>query len=114
MKQGEIWLIDLEPTVGAEMKKICPAVIINDNALGILPLKIIVPITDWKERYNSVPWMIPISPFSYGKSQIDNVVKYIKNQEKHHKKRDFAHEYMEFLRLFGVEFDERYVLKNPE
>jgi len=41
MKQGEIWLIDLEPTVGAEMKKIRPAVIINDDALGRLPLKLL-------------------------------------------------------------------------
>jgi len=75
MKQGEIWLIDLEPTVGAEMKKIRPAVIINDNALGKLPLKIIVPITDWKERYNVVQWMIPIIPSAQNglikKSSID-------------------------------------------
>ena len=62
MKQGEIWLIDLEPTVGAEMKKIRPAVIINDDALGRLPLKIIVPITDWKEHYSVASWMIPITP----------------------------------------------------
>jgi len=42
MKQNEIWLINLDPTIGAEIKKIRPAVIINDNALGKLPLKIIV------------------------------------------------------------------------
>ena len=59
MKQGEIWLIDLEPTVGAEMKKIRPAVIINDDALGRLPLKIIVPLTDWKEHYSMATWRIP-------------------------------------------------------
>ena len=51
MKQGEIWLINLDPTVGAELKKTRPAVIVNDDALGKLPLKIIVPITDWKDRY---------------------------------------------------------------
>jgi len=62
MKQGEIWLIDLEPTVGAEMKKTRPAVIVNDDALGKLPLKIIVPLTDWKEHYKVAPWMIPITP----------------------------------------------------
>ena len=59
----------------------------------------------WQEGYGA---------FSYGKSQIDMVVKYIKNQERHHKKRDFAEEYLEFLKLFEIEFDERYVLKNPE
>ena len=62
MKQGEIWLIDLEPTVGAEMRKTRPAVIVNVDALGKLPLKIIVPLTDWKERYSNAPWMIPIDP----------------------------------------------------
>jgi len=62
MRQGEIWLIDLEPTVGAEMKKTRPAVIVNDDALGKLPLKIIVPLTDWKEHYSVAPWMIPIAP----------------------------------------------------
>ena len=62
MKQGEIWLIDLEPTVEAVMKKNRPAVIINDDALGRLPLRIIVPITDWKEHYSMAPWMIPVSP----------------------------------------------------
>jgi len=65
----------LGPTVGAEIKKIRPAVIINDDVLGRLPLKIIVPITDWKEHYNVAPWMIPINPSSQNglikKSSID-------------------------------------------
>ena len=60
MKQGEIWLINLNPTIGAEIKKTRPAVIVNDNSLGKLPLKIIVPVTDWKERYEVAPWMIKI------------------------------------------------------
>jgi len=75
MKQGEVWLIDLDPTVGAEMKKIRPAVIINDDALGRLPLKIIVPLTDWKEHYSVATWMIPITPSAQNgltkKSSID-------------------------------------------
>jgi len=62
MKQGEIWLINLDPTIGAEINKTRPAVIINDNQLGILPLKVIVPITDWKDHYKVAPWMIAIEP----------------------------------------------------
>ena len=62
MKQGEIWLINLDPTIGAEIKKTRPAIIVNDNSLGQLPLKIIVPVTDWKDRYNIAPWMIKIDP----------------------------------------------------
>ena len=70
MKQGEIWLVNLDPTLGAEMKKTRPAIIINDDALGKLPLKIIVPVTDWKEHYSNVPWMIKIeSSYNSGLSK---------------------------------------------
>lgn len=62
MKQGEIWLINLDPTVGAEIKKIRPVIIVSDDSLGRLPLKIIVPITDWKDRYEIAPWMIKLEP----------------------------------------------------
>ncbi len=62
MKQGEIWLVNLDPTIGAEMKKTRPGLIINVNALGKLPLKVVVPITEWKDRYNAAPWMIRIEP----------------------------------------------------
>jgi mRNA interferase MazF len=60
MKQGEVWLINLDPTLGAEMKKTRPAIIINSNSLGRLPLKIVVPLTDWKDRYAIAPWMVKI------------------------------------------------------
>lgn len=64
MKQGEIWLINLDPTVGAELQKTRPAIIVNDNLLGKLPLKIIVPLTDWNDRYAIAPWMVRILPDS--------------------------------------------------
>jgi mRNA interferase MazF len=64
MKQNEVWLLNLDPTIGAEIKKTRPAIIVSDNSLGKLPLKIIVPITDWKERYEIAPWMIKIEPNS--------------------------------------------------
>ncbi len=61
MKQSEIWLINLDPTIGAEIKKIRPAIIVNDDALGKLPLRIIIPLTDWKDRYQVANWMVKIS-----------------------------------------------------
>ena len=64
MKQNEVWLINLDPTIGAEIRKTRPAIIVNDNSLGRLPLKIIVPITDWKDRYEIATWMIKIEPNS--------------------------------------------------
>ena len=62
MKQGEVWLINLDPTVGSEISKTRPAIIVNDNALGRLPLKIIVPLTDWKDRYAAAAWMVKVEP----------------------------------------------------
>lgn len=65
MKQSEIWLVNLDPTIGAEIKKVRPAVIVNDDSLGKLPLKIIVAVTDWKERYSLAEWMIKIEADNY-------------------------------------------------
>ena len=62
MRRGEVWLINLDPTVGDEIKKTRPAVIVNDDAIGILPLKVIVPITEWKERYAIAPWVVQLEP----------------------------------------------------
>lgn len=74
MKQSEIWLVDLDPTKGSEIQKKRPAIIINDNSLGILPLKIIVPITDWKDRYFIAPWMVKIIPTdTNGLSKISSI-----------------------------------------
>lgn len=62
MRRGEIWLINLDPTVDAEIKKTRPAVIVSRDALGILPLKVIVPITEWKDRYTVALWMVRLDP----------------------------------------------------
>ena len=59
-------------------------------------------------------WQEGFGAFSYGKSQIPNVANYIENQESHHKKRSFMEEYLEFLKLFEIEYDERYVFKPIE
>ena len=62
MKQGEIWQINLDPTIGSEMKKIRPCIILNSNIVGKLALKVIAPLTDFKEHYRSIPWMVIIEP----------------------------------------------------
>ena len=62
MKQGKVWLINLDPTVGSEISKTRPAIIVNDNTLGRLPLKIVVPLTDWKDRYSIAAWMVSVVP----------------------------------------------------
>jgi len=64
MYRKEIWLINLDPTIGAEMKKTRPAVILSSDEIGKLPLRIIAPITDWKPHYANVPWMVKVLPGS--------------------------------------------------
>lgn len=43
MLRGQVWLINFDPTVGAEIRKTRPAIIVNDDAVGILPLRVIMP-----------------------------------------------------------------------
>ena len=45
-KREEIWIVNMSPTVGTEMKKFRPAVIISSDEVGILPIKLIAPITN--------------------------------------------------------------------
>jgi mRNA interferase MazF len=52
-KRGEIWLTNFDPTLGTEIKKIRPAVILSADAIGRLPIKLVAPITDWKPYFES-------------------------------------------------------------
>ena len=61
-KRGEIWLVNLEPTLGVEIKKIRPVVVINSDAIGKLPLKLIAPVTDWKNYFAQNPWHVKVTP----------------------------------------------------
>lgn len=54
-------------------------------------------------------WQRGFGAFSYSRSHIDNVVKYIANQEEHHKNQTFKKEYLNLLQKFNIEYDERYV-----
>jgi len=59
----------------------------------------------WQEGYGA---------FSYSKSHVDEVVRYIQNQEVHHQKETFLDEYRHFLKVFEVEYEEQYIFKEPE
>lgn len=60
MRRGEIWLYNSNPTLGDEIGKIRPAVIVNNDEIGILRLKIIVPITGWNDAFLGVVWMVQL------------------------------------------------------
>ena len=57
----------------------------------------------WQEGYGA---------FSYAKSQVPQVIRYIQNQKEHHKMKSFIQEYKEFLKEFGVEYEEQYIFKS--
>lgn len=57
---------------------------------------------EWQEGYGA---------FSYSKSQINQVINYIQNQELHHKKKTFKEEYLDFLVKFEVEYEEKFIFK---
>ncbi len=67
-----------------------------------------------KQRFTrgKFKWQEGYGAFSYSHSQIDGVVKYIQNQEEHHRRLSFREEYLDFLRRFNVPHDERYILKD--
>lgn len=63
MERRDVWLINLDPTIGSEIRKTRPAIIVSDDQVGILPLRVIVPITDWKVHYQVAAWMVQIGYF---------------------------------------------------
>ena len=56
-------------------------------------------------------WQDGYGAFTYSRSQLDNIYKYISNQETHHSKRTFREEYLELLKRFEIEFDEKYLFE---
>src|SRR5437016_5609276 len=61
LRRGEVWLVDFDPTVGAEVRKIGPAIIVSMDAIGRLPLRMLVPVTDWKPQYAHFPWFVRLT-----------------------------------------------------
>ena len=56
----------------------------------------------WQEGYGA---------FSYSRSQLDRIVKYIENQEEHHQKKDFRAEYLDMLEKFSVDYNPKYLFE---
>ncbi|OFX59931.1 MAG: transposase [Bacteroidetes bacterium GWA2_30_7] len=66
-------------------------------------------INEKKWLTGTFAWQEGYGAFSYGKSQLDDIYKYIANQEQHHSKRTFKHEYIEILKKFEIEYDEKFL-----
>jgi len=58
-------------------------------------------------------WQEGYAAFSYSRSHVPNVIRYIQNQEEHHKKETFLEEYQKILKAFEIEYDEQYIFTEP-
>ena len=61
MNTKDIYLVDLNPTKGAEINKARPCVIVSNDDVGVLPLKIVVPLIGYKAHHNK-SWLVKIEP----------------------------------------------------
>lgn len=61
-RRGEVWQVQLDPARGAEMRKTRPAVVLSSDALGVLPLKLVAPLTAWRPQFEWNPWHILVEP----------------------------------------------------
>ena len=59
-KRGEIWLVELDPTRGQEIKKTRPAVVISSEFFSSIAIRIIIPIAKWQPKFQNRPFMVPI------------------------------------------------------
>ncbi|MFD2941661.1 IS200/IS605 family transposase [Flavobacterium notoginsengisoli] len=72
--------------------------------------------TKWIKEQNlctNFAWQEGYGAFSYSRSHVPNVIRYIENQEQHHKQETFLEEYQKQLRAFEIEYDDRYIFKEP-
>ncbi len=77
----------------------------GDSSRWINEKKLIKGRFSWQEGYGA---------FSYSKSHVSSVIKYIQNQEIHHRRLSFLEEYKKMLDDFGVDYNERYLFKPVE
>jgi mRNA interferase MazF len=63
-QRGEIWWVKFNPTKGDEIAKTRPAIIVSINSLsdGGLKVKLVIPITGWRNDFVNIPWLVPIQP----------------------------------------------------
>lgn len=57
-RRGEVWWVNLDPAVGSEQAKTRPVVVMSSDSVGKLPLRIVVPCTDWKQQFENYPWFV--------------------------------------------------------
>ena len=64
INRGEIWRVSLDPTIGAEIRKTRPVVVVSSDAIGALPVKLVAPLTEWKDYLAQNIWHVKVAPDS--------------------------------------------------
>jgi mRNA interferase MazF len=59
-RRSDVWLVDFNPTKGAEIRKTRPAIVISSDAVGVLPIRLVAAMTGWKSSYASKSWLVQI------------------------------------------------------
>ncbi|RKU27566.1 PemK family transcriptional regulator [Candidatus Poribacteria bacterium] len=62
IRRGHIWLADMNPTLGTEIQKTRPVVVMNSDEIGVLPIRLIAPITEWKNSFAGNLWHVRLEP----------------------------------------------------
>lgn len=62
IKRGDIWLVNLDPTVGAEIRKTRPVIVVSSDSVGSLPIKLVAPLTEWKDYLEQNVWHVKVLP----------------------------------------------------
>jgi len=68
----------------------------------------------WPTPTPTFSWQEGFGAFSYSRSHLDTVIRYIQSQQKHHERKSFREEYVEMLERFGVAYDQRYIFKTND
>ena len=126
----KVWSSQLYAVIGNLINETgCKTIIVNgveDHVHCLIGLKPVVSVSELMKTVKAkaskyindhyltasrFEWQEGYGVFSYGQSQVDKVYKYIQNQEAHHKKQTFRDEYLEFLKKFKIDYDEKYIFQ---
>ncbi|NET48274.1 MAG: type II toxin-antitoxin system PemK/MazF family toxin [Merismopedia sp. SIO2A8] len=58
---ADTWLVDLNPTIGQEIRKTRPVVVVSANVFNPIALRIVIPVTTWQDKFAQRPFMVPLS-----------------------------------------------------
>lgn len=60
IRRSQVWIVEPDPTVGAEIEKTRPCVVVSRDSIATLPVRVVVPITGWQERFAGKVWLVKL------------------------------------------------------